>query len=75
MADTCKTMRPSACKRGLWGKNTEENNVTMPHKPRLYALGPIVFCVSAIYEYGVLLVAKYFCKENNILTKHDAKIF
>ena len=36
-------------------KKTKENNVTMPHKPRLHALGPTVFCVSAIYEYGVFI--------------------
>ena len=25
----------------------------MPHKPRLHAIGSTVFCMSAIYEYGV----------------------
>ena len=42
MADKRKTMGPSACERGLWGKKTKENNATMPHKPRFHALGPIV---------------------------------
>ena len=42
MADKRKTMGLSACKRGLWGKKTKKNNATMPHEPRLHALGPIV---------------------------------
>ena len=42
MADKRKTVGPSACKQGLWGKKTKENNATMPLKPRLHALGPIV---------------------------------
>ena len=43
-----------ASKAYLMRQKTKENSATMPHKPRLHALGPIVFCVSAIYEYGVL---------------------
>ena len=46
MADKRKTMGLIACKRGLRGKKTKENNATIPHKPRLHALGPIVsLCV------------------------------
>ena len=55
MADTQKTMGPSACKRGLWGIVTLFSSVFLPHKPRLQALGLIVLHVSAIYEYDVLL--------------------
>ena len=55
MADKRKTMGLSPCKWGLWGKKTKESNATMPHKPRLHALGPLFLCVSAIYEYGVFI--------------------
>ena len=65
MADTRKTKGPSACKRGLWGKKTKENNATMPHKPRLHALGPIVslrvrhlwICLIVIFYLGILLLS------------------
>ena len=55
MADKRKTMGLSACKRGLWSKETKENNAAMPHKPRLHALGPIVsLCVRHLWIWRIL---------------------
>ena len=45
----------------------------MPHKPRLHALGPIVFCLSAIYEYGVY--TEEYLRFENIFFCQEIVIF